>query len=397
MPERLYILERGSKLGVFGDPIATAPVGNQTLAAVQREAARRVGLEIERVRSAAGLPVPCFIMEEDTYVTPRFLAAFAGRALALGANARAGLASTDVLERVAVGHPRADKVDGGFLFDLWYRATKDDHDDSHDDDLVSDDDGADGDNDLQAESVYASILIECDDLAYSRSRVPTALSEGGEIRLFESSCAILQIHDPVHLYQANMHQLVAAIRDMLIDGPPAADAADAGMRRSTRTARGNAVGEGVSIHPSAWVEGSILGDGVTIGAQAVVRHAVIDRGAQVFEQSMVQRSVLGQNALVHTQCRVLHSVLCAESFLSHSPFQFSFLGRGAAVFGTLPTDFRLDGRTVKTIIEGEVRDSGLEFLGLLVGHEAKVAAGVVSGPGRVIPNGAVVHRGPPRA
>ncbi|MCB9655938.1 MAG: hypothetical protein H6729_17565 [Deltaproteobacteria bacterium] len=379
MQTRIFIVERGAKLGVFGDPIATVPIGNRTLAETQIEAAQRAGLEITRVTSANDLPVPCFVMSEDTFVTPRFLESFVSHALTLGTNSRAGLAAGECLERIAIGHPTAEKSTDGFLFDLWYRAT---------------DVGVAG-------SVFTPIVIECDDLAYSRSRVPTALSEAREIQLFESSLAILQVRDPLHLYQANMHQLVWAIRELLTGVAPSlgVESVGAGFEGASpltskrfRSPRGNALGEGVDIHPTAFVEGSVLGDGASIGAHAVVRHALIDRGAQVSEQSFVQRSVVGENALIHAQCRVLHSVVCADAFLSHSPFQFSFLGRGAAVFGTLPTDFRLDGRTVRTLIDDEVRDSGVDFLGLLVGHHAKVAAGVVSKPGRVIANGLVVHR-----
>jgi ADP-glucose pyrophosphorylase len=211
-----------------------------------------------------------------------------------------------------------------------------------------------------------------DDLDLSTARYAKALRTSGTDTFCESSLAIVGISSPVHLYQANMHQNVEIFRELV------------------HSKRGNSFGPGATIHPSAVVEGSTLGPGVYIGAQSIVRNSVLGKDAVIADAVVVHRSVIGDGVQIYPQCRVVHSVMYPESFLSHSPFQFSLMGREAAVFATIVCDARMDQKTIRTIVGGRAVDSGLTFLGLTVGHRAKVAGGVVTEPGRIVPNDVVV-------
>ena len=86
------------------------------------------------------------------------------------------------------------------------------------------------------------------------------------------------------------------------------------------------------------------------------------------------------------------SVVYPECFLISGAFQFSIMGYASAIFAAWITDARTDQKTIKTSIRGKLVDSGMYFLGCIMGNHAKVTAGVITAPGRIIPNNAIIHQ-----
>jgi hypothetical protein len=54
-------------------------------------------------------------------------------------------------------------------------------------------------------------------------------------------------------------------------------------------------------------------------------------------------------------------------------------------------DYRMDQKPLKTPFRGKLVDSHMPFLGPVIGHRAKVAGGLILGPGRVVPNGVILY------
>lgn len=341
----LYVVEEGRRIEIFDDPVSEALVLGRPLPAWQAQAAKSAGLTLERVPSLEGLKPPYFWMAEDVHVTSRFLMSFAEEARRAGKNARAGLRSNPALDAVVRAHPAAQKVEGGWCYALEYVA------------------------DLDSDS--APLLLAMDDLSYSTTRLPAAIQDDNPVVFCESTNAILQLSAPLHVYQANMHQNLERASGLL-DG-------------------NNDIGRNCNIHPTAYLEGCTIGDGATIGAHAVLRWSDIGEGAHIYDSVNMMRGIIGEGTTVHLQHRVVHAVTYPECFLISGALQFSIMGRASAIFAAWITDARMDQRGVRTIVGGQVVDSGMRFLGAILGHRAKVTAGVVTAPGRIVPGGVTVY------
>ncbi|MCI0444922.1 hypothetical protein L0152_17150 [bacterium] len=357
MPLPLYILTKGQHLEIFEDPIGEVLVLNKRLADWQRDVAKRAGLIAQFVSDIENKTPPYFVMNEDVFFTQRFLIEFVRRAMAIGRNCRAGLSKNELQNRLVRSHSSAMHVPHGYCYDLRYVV-----DSSSEDEFV---------------------LIAMDDLKYSTMPLPHAISKTRETIYCSSTLAILQITAPLHLYQANMHANFEACAERVIRA-----------NLSASDERGNRVGSNCNIHPTAYLEGCDIGDGVQIGAYAVLRYSTLGRAVRIADAVNMFRSVVGENSQICEQHRVIMSVIYPECFLISGALQFSIMGYASGVFAAWITDARMDQQTLKTVVGGKIVDSGLPYLGCIMGHHAKVTAGVVTAPGRVIPNGAEIHLAP---
>lgn len=360
MPLPLYIITKGQNLEIFGDPIGDVLVLNKRLVDWQVDTARRAGLNAQFVSSIENQSPPYFVMNEDVFFTKRFLNEFVRRATAIGRNCRAGLSKNELQNRLVRSHSFAHHVPGGYCYDLRYVT------------------------DISLEDEF--VLIAMDDLKYSTMPLPHAISKTRETIYCSSTLAILQITAPLHLYQANMHANFEACAERIVR----ANLSAAGQSDE----RGNRIGSNCNIHPTAYLEGCDIGDGAQIGAYAVLRHSTLGRCVRIADAVNMFRSVVGENSQICEQHRVIMSVIYPECFLISGALQFSIMGYASGIFAAWITDARMDQQTLKTVVGGKVVDSGLPYLGCIMGHNAKVTAGVVTAPGRVIPNGAEIHLAP---
>lgn len=337
---------------------------NRPLSTWQARAAVKARLELIAVDDESEITGSGFVMPDDLFVTSRFLSEFVRCARAEGSNAQAGLQSNPVIDPVARGHRRAKKVRGGWLYPLRYET------------------GASGRS--------TPILLPMDDLERSAIRMPTALSKDNLIVFCESSKAVVPIEAPVHLYQANMHQNMERMSEIgarlrLIAGRGG---------RDEEVLRGNKLAEGCNVHPTAYLEGCEVGAGANIGANVVARHCVIGAGATISDGATMLRAIIGEHSLVSYLHRVVQAVTYPECFLISGALQFSIVGHSSAIFAAWITDARMDEKTIRTPVRGELINSGMRFLGIAMGHRAKVTAGVVTAPGRIVPNDQHVHADP---
>ncbi len=150
-------------------------------------------------------------------------------------------------------------------------------------------------------------------------------------------------------------------------------------------------GEGCVVHPSATVEASALGDGVVIGPNAVVRGCLVGRGTRIDDHASVAFSVLGEDVRLTRSAEVNLSVLMDGALVSRcGGLQSSVIGRRAFIAQHAIVMDRSFDQEIRVDLDGERVGSGRAFLGVAVGHRARVGAGVVLGYGAQIPNDATV-------
>lgn len=147
------------------------------------------------------------------------------------------------------------------------------------------------------------------------------------------------------------------------------------------------VGCGVRVHPTATVELSVLEDGVEVGPGAVVRGSHLGRGAKVEEHCTVNLSVLGANAKLGRYAMLNLSVVYPGANVSFgNGYQATLIGQDAFMgWGITALDLSF-GKPVRVEKDGELVDSGQHFLGVCVGHRARLAFGAVLNAGVSVPN-----------
>lgn len=150
------------------------------------------------------------------------------------------------------------------------------------------------------------------------------------------------------------------------------------------------VSRGARIHHTAVVELSVVKKGARIGPHASVRNSFIDEGAVVGEGARVGGSVIGRGASVAANSVVTLSVVYPGALAGQTLMQKSVLGRNSAAF-TNSNFFDVNfARNVRVVHRGRIADSGSPVLGVCVGPEARVAAGIWVASGREVPAGALL-------
>ena len=138
------------------------------------------------------------------------------------------------------------------------------------------------------------------------------------------------------------------------------------------------------VHPTAVVEGSVIGPGCRVGAHAVVRFSRLGRDVRLHDGAKVEWSVVGDRTWLMHDLVLYRCIVERECFLIHGPYQFSYFQAGSAAFATILMDYRPDGRAIRVLIDGQVRDYPGRFLGALLKPGAKTLGGSLVGPGRVV-------------
>ncbi|MBF0501008.1 MAG: hypothetical protein HQM09_12795 [Candidatus Riflebacteria bacterium] len=140
------------------------------------------------------------------------------------------------------------------------------------------------------------------------------------------------------------------------------------------------------VHPTAVIEGSIIEKGAKIGAHAVVRFSYVGQNAFIDDQAGIKFSVVGNGAYIANNCVLFFTTVYPRAFLISGPYQFSLFGYDSAMMNAIPSDYRLDGESITIRTTRGVVSTGLKFVGSVIGHRTKIAAGVIVAPGRMIPN-----------
>jgi len=119
-----------------------------------------------------------------------------------------------------------------------------------------------------------------------------------------------------------------------------------------------------NIDESKEDSGSFINKEAVVSPEAIVVSSVVMRGARIGRGASILYSVIGENVVV---------------------------GNGVRI-----SDISADGGTVKSVVKGEVVDTGLYNLGAIIGdgamigEEAMITAGIKIWPGVIIPPGVVL-------
>ncbi|MFZ2960171.1 MAG: hypothetical protein WA705_25090 [Candidatus Ozemobacteraceae bacterium] len=140
------------------------------------------------------------------------------------------------------------------------------------------------------------------------------------------------------------------------------------------------------VHPTAVIEGSVIEKGAKIGAHAVVRFSYVGKNAFIDDQAGIKFSVVGNGAYIANNCVLFFTTVYPRAFLISGPYQFSLFGYDSAMMNAIPSDYRLDGEAISVRTSRGVVSTGLKFVGSVIGHRTKIAAGVIVAPGRMVPN-----------
>ncbi len=100
----------------------------------------------------------------------------------------------------------------------------------------------------------------------------------------------------------------------------------------------------------------------------------------------IEQSVIGEKStIVHGH--ILYSVLYPNVFSATQIIAASLVGRDSLIgAGVTLTDFRLDGKNVTVLKDGNKVDTGNKFLGCCLGNNVYLGSGCIIAPGRTIPS-----------
>lgn len=151
------------------------------------------------------------------------------------------------------------------------------------------------------------------------------------------------------------------------------------------------VGKGAKIHPTAVVELCELGAGVVVGPGAVLRGVVAGDGAHFEAMAHVTASSIGPRATVGRQAHVALCVLAEGAYVSSGVgHQATLFGRDSFVaLGVCTFDLSF-GKPISVDTPAGRQSAGTHFLGSVVGHRAKLGAGVRLGYGVAVPNDTLI-------
>lgn len=149
-----------------------------------------------------------------------------------------------------------------------------------------------------------------------------------------------------------------------------------------------APGEGYSVN----ADGVVKGKNVRIFAGShVVGPAFLGHGVVIGHNTLVRGSLVGPRAVVGFGSEVARSYLGPGVELHHNYVGDSVLGAGSSMgFGATSANFRLDGRTVPSMVAGQRLDSAREKLGLITGAGVKIGVNTSTMPGVKIGAGALI-------
>jgi hypothetical protein len=148
------------------------------------------------------------------------------------------------------------------------------------------------------------------------------------------------------------------------------------------------------VHHTAVVELSVVKKRAMVGAHASLKNSFVDEEAMIGDGAQIIGSVIGRGATVAPGSIVSMSVVYPGAMAAQVLMQATVLGKNASAF-TNSNFFDVNfARNVRVMHRGRAIDSGTQMLGVCVGPEARVSAGVWVASGREIPAGVVLVKPP---
>ncbi len=160
------------------------------------------------------------------------------------------------------------------------------------------------------------------------------------------------------------------------------------------------VGEGTIIDPSATILGpTTIGRGCYIGPGAVIDNSVIGDNVNVAQGCQLMLSVVGNNSFLPFRAALFMTTLMEYTIVAQNTcLQMCVVGRNSFVgAGTTFTDFNLLPAPMRAMnIHGDLEDTGQAVLGGCVGHNARIGAGMIVMPARMIESDVILFASPDR-
>ncbi len=126
----------------------------------------------------------------------------------------------------------------------------------------------------------------------------------------------------------------------------------------------------------------------------IVGPALIGPGCVIGHNALVRGSILGSGSVVGFGCEVARSFLAGDVELHHNYVGDSVLDHDSALgYGATTANYRIDGRSVPSMVGGERLDTGREKLGLMLGAGTKIGVNTSTMPGVKIGAGALIGPG----
>lgn len=130
-------------------------------------------------------------------------------------------------------------------------------------------------------------------------------------------------------------------------------------------------------------------DGVFFGREVrqfpgsyIVGPALLDHGSTVGQTALVRGSVVGPRSVVGFGSEVARSYLGEHVELHHNYVGDSVLDRESSLgFGAVTANYRVDGRTVPSVVGGERLNTGRMKLGLMLGEGTRIGVQTSTMPG----------------
>lgn len=232
---------------------------------------------------------------------------------------------------------------------------------------------------------------------YESGHFPDHMIGKDHFKFCVTSKAIVRVCEPIHIAMVNMaanFARLARYRKLSVFEKLGVLFKARSISEAKILSAVSRVEKGAKVHPTAVIEGSVVKSGAIIGAYAVVRFSVIGAGAYIDDHSAVKFSVIGDKAYIANNNVIFFSVVYPRAFLISGPYQFSCFGYDSAVMNSIPSDYRLDGKTISVMCSDGVKDTGLRFAGSIIGHRTRIAAGLIIAPGRMIPNDITLYPDP---
>ena len=126
----------------------------------------------------------------------------------------------------------------------------------------------------------------------------------------------------------------------------------------------------------------------------VVAPALIGPGCLVGQNALVRGSIVGEASVVGFGSEVARSFLVGGVELHHNYVGDSVFDRGCSMgFGATTANYRIDNRTIPSVVGGERLDTARMKLGLMLGFQARIGVNTSTMPGVKIGAGAMVGPG----
>ena len=150
------------------------------------------------------------------------------------------------------------------------------------------------------------------------------------------------------------------------------------------------IGSNVVIGSGARIRGpGIMDDASSLGdASKLSGTFYIGRNTTIGDNTRIRHSMIGANSAMGMNCEIARSYIAVDTITSHyNCLLDSVLGQNVWLGGYVGTTNMLWNGRPRMKIDGMLMDPHLRSLGAVIGAKARIGAGTITWPGRLVPAG----------